>query len=97
MLKDKLVFKKNKTTWDKILISDMLKQKESREKDETDYKKYIKFLRKLIPINITVGLIALITYFILFGATELARVVLSWTIGATLIGTFVSLIIGKQK
>jgi len=71
---------------------------ESEEKKkEREYKKYLTNLVKFIPIPIMVGGLAALLYYHYYGWEDLKKIILTWTIGVTLIATLSAAFINKIK
>jgi hypothetical protein len=54
-------------------------------------RRYIDILKKLVTLELLIGIIAAYSYYMLFGAQELEKTLLSWVIGLTLASTLIAL------
>ena len=60
-----------------------------------EWRHFTHMFRILTPIPIVIGLAAAIITWRIYGPDELTKIILSWTIGITLITTFVATLLGK--
>lgn len=65
--------------------NELRKRLEARKRWETFGKK----MRVLFPLTLFIGIISMILMYVIYGGFELVKTILSWTIGATVISTFV--------
>ncbi len=66
-----------------------------KSEKKREWKKFIHTFRVLTPIPIIIGVTAAIITWKIYGPDELTKIILSWTIGITLITTFVATLLGK--
>lgn len=86
----KITKKINNKEWAELIKktidkNELRKRLEARKRWETFGRK----MRVLFPITLVIGAISMVIVYFVFGGLELMKMVLSWTIGATIISTFV--------
>ena len=84
-------------SWEELLkkADSSVRAREIREKKA--FKKYADVLLSLVPIQMLIGVLAAIYFYLRFGWQDLEKVLLSWIIGLTLAATIVTFMINKYK
>ena len=86
-----------KQNWNDIIRQAEINSKKEEAKERRDRKKYILVLRKFISVQLLIGLIAAFSLYMEFGWQELERILLSWVIGLTLVGTFLTILVERYR
>ena len=84
-------------SWEQII-----KETERSIKRRDQYKhsllgRYVSMLRKLVTIELLVGITAAFSMYMQFGWEELEKTLLSWIIGLTIAATLVTFMIERYK
>ena len=85
------------TKWEELVkeAERRLSEKEARER-RLLYR-YVATLKKLITVELLIGIIAAFSMYMQYGWKELERTLLSWIIGITLAATIVTFMIERYK
>ncbi len=86
-----------KTEWEAVLKDAAYKARAKELREKNVLKKFVISLKKLLTIELLVGIIAAFSLYMYFGAEELFRTLLSWTIGITLATTVVTFMVNRYK
>ena len=75
---------------EKVIREYQIKHELHKKQHKSHYPKIVKNFKKLLPLNITLGLIACLLFVYLKGWDEFTKLLLSGIIWITLISTFIS-------
>jgi uncharacterized membrane protein len=86
-----------KRSWENV-VKDATFQARARElRRKNALKKFVSALKKLLTVELLIGLIAAFSLYVYFGAEELFRTLLSWVIGITLATTVITFMVDRYK
>ena len=83
--------------WEHFVNKSSLRDKHTNIRGNSLFYKVVETLRRIVTIELLIGVIAAFSYYMLFGAADLEKTLLSWVIGLTLASTMLTLMIGRYK
>jgi len=87
----------DKDKWEE-LVNQTEQRMHAREKHKNKlFEKYVTVLRRLITVELLIGIIAAFSMYMQFGWVELERTLLSWIIGITMVSTIITFMIDRYK
>ena len=86
-----------KSRWEDIIKDAAVRARAKELQEKRAIIKFISTLKKLLTIELLVGIVAAFSLYVYFGAEELFRTLLNWTIGITLATTVVTFMINRYK
>lgn len=93
---DRLIFRKPKNRIEQILKNEMLKRRFNSEvKKESAVNNVMERLRKFVPVEVIIGVVACFFMYFIFGGEKLVETLLSWVIGMTIIAAIVTSLLSR--
>lgn len=84
-------------SWEQIVKETEKSMKRRDQHRHSLLGRYVSMLRKLMTIELLVGVTAAFSMYMQFGWEELEKTLLSWIIGLTIAATLVTFMIGRYK
>ncbi len=86
-----------KSEWETVLKDAAYRARAKELREKNALKRLVSSLKKLLTIELLVGVVAAFSLYVYFGAEELFRTLLNWTIGITLATTVVTFMVNRYK
>ncbi|MBR9691989.1 hypothetical protein GOV06_04325 [Candidatus Woesearchaeota archaeon] len=86
-----------RSEWAELIKHAARKERAKEIHERNVLRKFVITLKKLLTVELLIGLIAALSLYIFFGWAELARTLLNWIIGITLATTVVAFMINRYK
>ncbi|MBW2995816.1 hypothetical protein KY332_00790 [Candidatus Woesearchaeota archaeon] len=83
--------------WEDILKKASIKAKAQELHERNALKKFVNTLKRLLTVELLIGIIAAFSLYAYFGWEQLFRTLLNWTIGITLASTVVTFMVNRYK
>ncbi|MBD3354744.1 hypothetical protein GF361_02035 [Candidatus Woesearchaeota archaeon] len=86
-----------KSEWEEMIKRAAVKAKEKELHEKRTLRKFVDSLKTVLTMELLVGVFAAFSLYIFFGWNDLFKVLLSWTIGITMVSTVVTLMVDRYK
>ncbi len=83
--------------WEDIVKEAALRTRATEVHKRKAFVKYVSLLKKLVTVELLIGVVAAFSLYMEFGWKELERTLLSWIIGITLVATIITFMISRYN
>jgi hypothetical protein len=86
-----------KERWEDILKKADVRARAQEAHERHTLRKFVDTLKKLLTVELLIGMIAAFSLYVYFGWEQLFKTLLNWTIGITLASTVVTFMVNRYK